>query len=319
MISIIIPTLNAEGFLGRLFQSLRNQSTTVDEVIIVDSSSDDNTVALATSLGATVIVVNRGEFDHGATRTIAGKKAKGEILIYLTQDVVLVNDSSIENLVKPFYFHQDIGAAYGKQLPCLDATPYGAHLRYFNYPAISYIRDIHDKNKYGIKTAFLSNSFTAYRKTAMDKIGWFKENIILGEDTYAGAKLLLSGYKLAYIAEATVYHSHNYSLGMEFKRYFDIGVFHKTETWILNEFGKATGAGFKYIGSELSYLFKHKQYLLIPQSFLRSCLKFAGYIFGQNYDKLPLKIIKRLSMHGSWWNCKKKSEIRNESFLGGHR
>jgi rhamnosyltransferase len=155
MISVIIPTLNAEEFLGRLFQSLRNQSTPVGEVIIVDSSSDDNTVALATSLGATVILVKRDEFDHGATRTIAGKKAKGDILIYLTQDVALVNDSSIENLIKPFYAHHDIGAAYGRQLPCQDATPYGAHLRCFNYPSTSYVRDIHDKNKYGIKTAFL--------------------------------------------------------------------------------------------------------------------------------------------------------------------
>lgn len=307
MISVIIPTLNAEEFLGRLFRSLRNQSTTVDEVIVVDSSSDDNTVALAKLFGATVIVVKRDEFDHGSTRTIAGKKSKGDILIYLTQDVLLVNDYSIEYLVKPFSDHADIGAVYGRQLPCKDSTPYGAHLRCFNYPSASYVRDIHDKNKYGIKTAFLSNSFTAYRKKAMEEIGWFKEDIILGEDTYAGAKLLLSGHKLSYVAEATVYHSHNYSLSMEFKRYFDIGVFHKTETWILKEFGNATGAGFKYIGSELLYLLKHKQYLLIPQSFLRSGLKFIGYIFGKNYNKLPIHIIKRLSMHGSWWNSKNKN------------
>jgi rhamnosyltransferase len=307
MISVIIPTLNAEGFLGRLFQSLLNQSTAVDEVIVVDSSSDDNTVELAKSFGATVLVVKRDEFDHGFTRTLAGEKSKGDILVYLTQDVLLANDYSIEYLVKPFYAQANIGAAYGRQLPCHDATPCGAHLRCFNYPSTSSIKDIHDKSKYGIKTAFLSNSFTAYRKNAMEEIGWFKEDIILGEDTYAGAKLLLSGYKLAYVAEAAVYHSHNYSLGMEFKRYFDIGVFHKTETWILEEFGNATGAGFKYIRSELAYLSRHKQYLLIPQSFLRSGLKFAGYVFGQNYDKFPIPVIKRLSMHGSWWNSKNKN------------
>jgi len=52
---------------------------------------------------------------------------------------------------------------------------------------------------YGIKTAFLSNSFSAYRKKALQEIGWFKDNLILGEDTYAGAKLLLKGYKIAYV------------------------------------------------------------------------------------------------------------------------
>ncbi len=306
MISIIIPTLNAGTVLPMLFQSIVNQSMIVDEVMIVDSSSNDNTVALAMSLGATVVSVKRDEFDHGATRTIAGKKAKGNILVYLTQDVLLVNEYSIANLVQAFNAHEDIGAAYGRQLPYKGASPYGAHLRYFNYPSTSYIRDLHDKNTFGIKTAFLSNSFAAYRRDAMEKIGWFKEDIILGEDAYAGAKLLISGYKLAYVAEAAVYHSHNYSLGMEFRRYFDIGVFHKAEAWILNEFGNAAGEGFTYIKSELKYLLNLKQYHLIPQSFLRIIFKLTGYVFGLNYDKLPLLVIKRMSMHTRWWNRSRK-------------
>ena len=262
------------------------------------------------------MVIPRNEFDHGATRTFAGKRAHGDILIYMTQDTLLTDEHSIKNLVRPFYLYADMGATYGRQLPYLNASPFGAHLRYFNYPPHSYITAIGDKEKYSIKTAFLSNSFAAYRKKALEEVDWFKENIILGEDTYAGAKLLLSGHKLAYVAEATVYHSHNYSLGMEFKRYFDIGVFHKTEHWILTKFGKATGAGFKYIASELAYLLRYKQYHLIPQSFLRSGLKFAGYVFGKNYDKLPTNIIKRLSMHGSWWNGEKRNEIHNELFRG---
>ena len=44
MITIIIPTLNAEGCLGKLFETIQNQSPKIDEVIIVDSSSGDNTV-----------------------------------------------------------------------------------------------------------------------------------------------------------------------------------------------------------------------------------------------------------------------------------
>ncbi|VCW13919.1 hypothetical protein BANRA_01245 [Escherichia coli] len=42
---------------------------------------------------------------------------------------------------------------------------------------------------------------------------------------YYTAKAILAGYKVAYVADAVVKHSHNYSPIDEFKRYFDIGVF----------------------------------------------------------------------------------------------
>lgn len=303
-ISIIIPTLNAGQCLGQLLASLKNQSLKIDQVIIADSSSDDNTASLARNYGATVLVVARHAFDHGTTRTLAGKKAAGDILIYLTQDIVLADDYSLENLIKPFIADESIGACFGRQLPHPDASPFAAHLRYYNYPAAPYVRGYEDRSTYGIKTAFLSNSFAAYRKKALEKIGWFKEQMIFGEDARAGAKLLKSGYKLAYSSDARVYHSHNYTFFEEFKRYFDVGVFHEKESWILEEFGKAAGEGANYVKSELAYLLSNNQYLFIPLSFLRNGLKFIGYQLGRNYDKIPLPIIRKISMHATWWTAK---------------
>jgi rhamnosyltransferase len=46
------------------------------------------------------------------------------------------------------------------------------------------------------------------------------------------AKAILAGYKVAYVSEAVVSHSHNYTPIDEFKRYFDIGVFHTDEYWL---------------------------------------------------------------------------------------
>ena len=45
------------------------------------------------------------------------------------------------------------------------------------------------------------------------------------------------------------YHSHNYTFFEEFKRYFDVGVFHEKESWILEEFGQASGEGANYVKS----------------------------------------------------------------------
>lgn len=49
---------------------------------------------------------------------------------------------------------------------------------------------------------------------------------------FYAAKAILAGYQVAYAADAVVRHSHNYKPLEEFKRYFDIGVFHAQEKWI---------------------------------------------------------------------------------------
>ncbi len=126
--------------------------------------------------------------------------------------------------------------------------------------------------------------------------------MIVGEDSYAGAKIILNEYALAYCSEAQVYHSHSYTVIEEFKRYFDIGVFHKRENWILKEFGKAEGEGGKYVRSEFNYLLDHHAYYCIPEFFIRNGMKYVGYKLGQNYDLLPLKLVKKLSMHRLWWD-----------------
>ena len=211
------------------------------------------------------------------------------------------DEFTIENIVKVFE-NQKIGAAYGQQLPYENTNPFGKHLRTFNYGEESYIRSKGDIRQHGLKTAFLSDSFAAYRKSTLKAVGWFKNGLIVGEDTFAGAKMILANCSLAYVAEAKVYHSHSYTVWQEFQRYFDIGVFHRTESWILKEFGNAEGEGLRYIKSELKYLLDNRFWYLIPEFFIRNSMKYTGYKLGQNYEKLPLWMIKKCSMHHRWWD-----------------
>jgi len=300
-ISIIIPTFSAQNYLSTLLETINNQSIKDFELIIIDSSSKDDTVKIAKLFTENIIIIPQSEFDHGGTRAKAAQIAKGEILIFLTQDALLYDDFTIENIVKVFHDNK-VGAAYGRQLSYEDTNLFGKHLREFNYGEISYVRDKNDILKYGIKTAFLSDSFAAYRKSALEKIEWFKSNLILGEDTYAGAKMILDGYKLVYAAEAKVYHSHSYSVLQEFKRYFDIGVFHECESWILESFGKAEGEGMKYVKSEVKYLLDTRAWYLLPEFVARNGMKYLGYKLGQKYEKLPMWMIKKFSMHHRWWD-----------------
>jgi rhamnosyltransferase len=299
-ISIIIPTYNAQKYIDKLLQALKNQTLKEFEFIIIDSSSSDKTVEIATKYTNNVITIPKNEFDHGGTRAKVAQNTQGELLIFLTQDALPADEFAFENIIKVFE-DEKIGAAYGRQLSYADTNLFGKHLREFNYPNSLHVRSISDIKQFGIKTAFLSDSFAAYRKSVLEEIGWFKDGLILGEDTYAGAKMILSGYFLAYVSDAKVYHSHSYSIIQEFKRYFDIGVFHKCESWILQEFGKAEGEGMRYIKSELNYLFQNGAWYLLPEWFARNGMKYLGYKLGQNYEKLPMRMVRKMSMHHRWW------------------
>lgn len=305
MISIIIPTYNAQNYLVKLLNSIKIQSIKESELIIIDSSSKDDTVKIANEYTNNVVIIPQNEFDHGGTRAKAAQLATGDILIFLTQDALPYDENTIENILKVFK-DEKIGAAYGRQLSYKDTNLFGKHLREFNYPDTTIIKKKSDIKKFGVKTAQLSNSFAAYRKSVLEEVGIFKDNLILGEDVYTGAKMILAGYSLAYVSEAKVYHSHSYSVWQEFKRYFDIGVFHKTEEWILKEFGKAEGEGIKYIKSEINYLLKNSAWFLLPEFLIRNGMKYIGYKLGQKYEILPQWMVKIFSMHYRWWDKQKR-------------
>lgn len=302
MISIIIPTYNASKYILKLLERIKSQSVKDIEIIVIDSSSTDGTSDIARSYGVKVISILKKNFDHGGTRNLAGKMARGEYLVYLSQDALPSNKYSVEKLVTPLYKNLDISATYGRQIPQNNSSIFAQFLRIYNYPENSVIKDISDKEIFGFKTIFFSNAFAAYRKSAIEQIGWFKERLIFGEDTHICAKMLLSGYKIKYVADAQVFHSHDYSLNDEFKRYFDIGVFHKNEDWLKKIFGTLNSEGKNYVLSELKYILCRGEIYLLMEFFLRNILKLVGYNIGNHYRNINISLCKNISMNSSWWD-----------------
>ena len=299
-VSVIIPTYNAQPYLHAQIKALLGQTfrQAALEILVIDSSSQDMTVKIAREYGVKTLVIGKGEFDHGGTRTLAGKtRSKGDILVYLTQDALPCDEKAIETLIQPLLTDQKCGAAFGRQIPYQDATPFAQHLRLFNYPPQSYTRTHADRAALGIRAAFCSNSFAAYRRDALEDVGWFTENLLLAEDMHVCARMLMKGYAVRYVAEAVVYHSHNYTVAQEFKRYFDLGVFFKKERWLLDEFGRPEGEGIKFMRSEFSFLWFHGLLHLLPISLMRAAAKLIGYRLGHYYRHLPQAVLRRVSMH----------------------
>ncbi len=154
----------------------------------------------------------------------------------------------------------------------------------------------------GLKTPFLSDSFAAYRKSRLAEAGWFKDGLIFGEDMHIAARILIAGGAVAYVAEARVYHSHDYTVTEDFRRYFDMGVFHTQESWILEHFGVAEGRGSEYVISELKYLIKEGAWHLVPVWFVRNVMKLLGYKLGRRYEALPDALIGKMTSQPKWWD-----------------
>lgn len=297
---MIVPTLNAGVVWKAWLSAFKLQTLKPDEVIIIDSSSNDDTVKIAKEHGFRVEVIDKRDFNHGATRRFGIELApNADIVIYLTQDAILANPKALENLIREFDNSQ-VGASYGRQLPHKDATPIAAHARLYNYPSKSRVKSAQDIPELGLKTAFCSNSMAAYRRSALLQCGGFPVDTIVNEDMYVAARMIKEGWKVAYSAEAVVYHSHNYTYIEEFRRYFDQGVFHARQPWLREEFGSAEGEGMSFVLSGFRYI-KARHMSLVPSLIIRTILSFLGYKLGKLEAHLPLSIKKRLSMHPHYW------------------
>lgn len=299
-IGLLILLRNGGEVWRRWPEAFAMQTVKPTQALVIDSSSTDGSAELARQAGFHVHAIPVEQFNHGATRQLGVEMlAEAEILVFMTQDAVLAAPDALERLLACFA-DERVGAAYGRQLPHPGAGAAGAHARLFNYPAHGEVKTVADAPRLGIKTAFISNSFAAYRRSALLEAGGFPGNVILSEDTYVAARMLLNGWKIAYCAEAQVFHSHDYGMAQEFRRYFDTGVFHGREPWIRQAFGQPAGEGMRFVRSELRYLLRRRPWL-IPSALLRSALKFSGYRLGTLERHWPLWLKRRLSMQAGYW------------------
>lgn len=321
-VAVIVPTFNAGKHWADFILALKSQSLSSEidtsikaplgmDVTIVDSSSTDDTVALARAAGFEVLVIDKQSFDHGGTRQFAFehifRKSKEGLtyqwVVLMTQDAVLSDPSSLAKLLDGFKLGH-VGACYGRQLPHPTASLLSAHARRFNYPEVSSLKSMADKETLGIKTAFCSNSFAAYRVDVLAQIGGFPKKVILGEDMWVAAKMLQEGYSVAYVSGACVDHSHNYTYLEDFSRYFDTGVFHQEEAWILKAFGAPTDEGKRFVLSELGLL-KNLPWIQRGQMFfeisIRTALKFLGYQLGKQHAQIPIFLKRRMGLFKAYW------------------
>lgn len=300
-VAVIVLTRNAGELWAEWLAAIQCQTVQAGHYVVIDSSSEDQTVTLARQAGWVVHTIHPSQFNHGGTRQLAAECCPdADLLVFLTQDAILKQPDSLATILAHFV-DEHVGMAYGRHLPRADAGWLERHARGFTYPALMSVRDRSSFKTLGYRAAFASDVYAVYRTRALRSIGGFPDHIIVSEDSYVAARLLLAGWKCVYAADSTVEHSHRYTLWQTFRRYFDIGVFHASEQALLRTCGAPPDheAG-AYVRSLIAYLQQHCVWLL-PFAALQTLVRLMGFKLGKRYQQLPIGLCCWISLQKAYW------------------
>ena len=139
-----------------------------------------------------------------------------------------------------------------------------------------------------------------YRKSTYEELGGFLPEAIFNEDMVFTSTAINAGYSVAYVAEARVIHSHNYTGFQQFQRNFDNGVSHADNQEVFHNV-KALGEGKRLVFDTARYLVRHHEFAQLFRLVYISGCKAVGYKLGEKYYKLPKKLISFCTMNKKYW------------------
>lgn len=299
-IDVIIPTYRPGKEFRLLLERLKQQSVPVRRVVIINTEKKFWDSRWEQEFPFTEVHhIKKEEFDHGGTRRKAAELTDAEIMVFMTQDALPADRDLIRNLTSPLK-EPATAAAYARQLPNASCSLVERYTRSFNYPDKSSVKSREDLPVYGIKTFFCSNVCAAYRKDVYESLGGFTGHTIFNEDMIYASAVIQHGYRIAYAADAKVIHSHNYTCMQQFRRNFDLGV-SQAEYPEVFQTASSESEGIRLVKKTFRYLCVNGRRRLIPGFVLQSGFKYAGYLAGKNYRRLPARMVRWCSMNKDYW------------------
>lgn len=303
-VDVIIPLYKPGKELFHLIEMLKKQTVSVENIILMNTEEKYFTQLTYGSQFSEnhkqvkVFHLSKREFDHGMTRRKGVERSDADVFVMMTQDAMPENEYLLEKLVASL--KDDVAVAYARQLPRQDCSFMEKYIRSFNYPETSRIKSLEDLETLGIKTYFCSNVCAAYRREIYEKLGGFVNHTIFNEDMIYAAGAMKAGYRIAYVAEAQVIHSHNYTGKQQFHRNFDLGVSQAQYPEIFANV-PAESEGKKLVLSTARYLWDNHRKWQIATLVYQSVCKYAGYFLGKRYRKLPDSIVIACSDNKEFW------------------
>lgn len=222
--TVVVPVLNGAEYLQALVEALRTQDLEL-ELLAIDSGSTDGSVASLERAGVRTLRIAAGAFDHGETRNLGAREARGEFVVFLSQDAIPADSSFARRLVEALEADERLAGAFARQVPRADADPLTRR------DLLAWIAAAPDP-----RTVFVTDAkrlealapLERHRLTAFDNVASAVRRSVLlahpfapsrfGEDVEWGQRVLCLGYGIAYVPEAVVVHSHRRSARYLFRR-----------------------------------------------------------------------------------------------------
>jgi rhamnosyltransferase len=295
--SILIPTKNAGQEFEQCLRGVYSQRGVGSfEVIIIDSGSMDATLDIAGRYPVRVEHIASKDFHHARTRNLLADLAKGDFLVFLSQDALPTNDTWLISLLDSFH-DPSIGAAYGRQLPKPGATMERHHVFAALYGESRLVKRPGDGSKLGYKYYHFSSVNAAIRNKVWQTTR-FPEDLKVFEDVGIAKRILESGWSIAYEPRAAVYHSHNLTGVDTFKRYFDIGVvYQRLGIWNKNAGQSVRREGWHAFRNTLTRTLTQDGLSGPGSLILANIGKYIAVQLGRHERHLPLIVKKKLSLH----------------------
>jgi GT2 family glycosyltransferase len=239
--SIVLPTYNGEHELEQLLPALAAQRLRGGfEILAVDSSSRDASVSLLREFDADVEIIDTADFRHGRTRNLCAERARGECLVFLSQDVIPQGPDYLEKLLEPFE-DERVAGSYARVMPLKGSDLLSART-VLDLPESSeqpVVRDLDGvaglwELEPSERAEYLrfNNVASAIRRSVFRELPF--PDVAFGEDFAWAARALTAGWRIAYTPEAVVEHAHRYGPRTAFKRYRVDALFHReAHGWLL--------------------------------------------------------------------------------------
>jgi rhamnosyltransferase len=304
VISVVIPVKDGGTDLVRCLEAIERQRTDDEvEVVVVDSGSRDGSAERAHRLGARVHSIAPGEFHHGRTRNLGAELARGDVLVFTSQDAYAAGDHWLAALVSPLRSDDTVAGVYGRQLPHEAARPPERYFLDFLYGPGARVQRWSGPEEPSFEATLFSNVNGAMPRAVWSEFP-FADDLIMSEDQEWSRRVLLAGRELVYEPRAAVFHSHAYTVASAFRRFFDSGV--SAERSYASG-GAAPGsalrsAAARYAKGEVAWLWRTGQRRWIPYTAAYELAKFTGLQFGRRHHRLPVSLKRRLSGLPAYWD-----------------
>jgi rhamnosyltransferase len=227
--TVAIPTRDGGEQLARTLTALDRQ-TVEHELLVCDSGSTDGSIELARGHGARVLQIAPASFSHGGTRNLLMAEAGGAHVAFLTQDAEPADELWLERLLAGFALAEDVAIACGPYRPRPQASlavrvelerwfaslsPDGAATVERLGPGERSLPAIELVGRRG----FFTDANACVARAAWERVP-FRE-VAYAEDRVLALDMLRAGYAKAFVPDAAVLHSHEYTPLQELRRSFD--------------------------------------------------------------------------------------------------